>query len=325
MSAVAGRPVALPPASSAHGASSQAGGKPARPRATTDGAPAGAISKPLRSQRRVSARNLEAIRQSLTDRDWQLLRSVHTHRFLSTGQLQRLHFADHASEVTGARIARRVLQRLRELRVLGVLERRIGGIRAGSSGMVYFVDTVGDRLLRADTGARPRRRAHEPTATFMAHTLAVAETHLRLVEMALGGRIELLRADLEPAAWRRYTGPGLAAVTLKPDLYAETGQPGGEFVDAWFVEVDLGHESIPTLLTKCREYEAYRRSGTEQQASGAFPLVVWSMGARTEALAQRRRTALATAIGRERTLTAALFHLTAPEHLTALIERGGGG
>ncbi len=49
--------------------------------------------------------------------------------------------------VSAARIARRVLARLTELGVLARLERRIGGLRAGSSGYVYYLGPAGQRLV----------------------------------------------------------------------------------------------------------------------------------------------------------------------------------
>ena len=48
-----------------------------------------------------------------------------------------------------------------------------------------------------------------------------------------------------------------------------------DYDDHWFVEVDLGTESLPTLLRKCGQYEAYRASGIEQAQLGVFPMVLW--------------------------------------------------
>jgi Replication-relaxation len=60
---------------------------------------------------------------------------------------------------------------------------------------------------------------------------------------------------------------------LKPDLYAVTASR--DFEDSWFIEVDRGTESLPTLLRKCGQYEEYRRSGVEQRDRQVFPLVLW--------------------------------------------------
>ena len=259
----------------------------------------------------------------LSDRDWAILRSVQQHQLMTVDQIHALHFADLAP-TSGPRIARRTMARLRDVAILGTLHRRIGGVRAGSNGLVHFVDDVGNRLLARQSGTTVRHRKHEPTARFMDHRLAIGTTHINLVAANRSSVLELLRCDLEPPSWRRYVGLGGARLALKPDLYVETAASGSEFVDAWFIEIDLGTESIPTVLKKCREYETYRRTGIEQDRSdGAFPIVVWSMTARDPDVAERRRTALREAIAADRTLTDALFRIVAPNQLLPLIKKGG--
>jgi hypothetical protein len=152
--------------------------------------------------------------------------------------------------------------------------------------------------------------------------LAIADTHIALIDADRNGDFELVEGAVEPAAWRTFTGIGAARRILKPDLYAETATDD-DLVHAWFIEVDLGTESIPTLLAKCREYEAYRQTGNEQDRHGAFPLVVWSIAHPDPATAERRRTALVNAIAIDRSLTIALFRIVAPEGVLPLIQNGG--
>jgi len=265
----------------------------------------------LLTGRRVGRRRLAVIRDGLSERDWAILGTVAAHRFLTTKQVQAFHFTDHASDVSAARVCRRVLERLHRDRLLGTLQRRVGGVRAGSASFVWYLDTVGDRLLREKSSAGPRRRSFEPSLHFLQHTLAVADLHLQLRKAAFTGAIELLRVETEPACHRRYPHLGGGLSTLKPDLYAVTA--AGDFEDSWFFELDLGTESLPRLLGKCAEYEAYRRSSLEQQASGVFPLVVWLI---TEA---RRRDALRAAIAKDPGLPDELFRVLDPHDLPALV------
>lgn len=283
-------------------------------------ATSGALGVPTRNDssrlsssagRRVGRRRLAVIRDSLSDRDWAILGTVAAHRFLTTRQVQAFHFTDHASDLSAARVCRRVLERLRRDHLLATLQRRIGGVRAGSASFVWHLDAVGDRLLRERSRPGPRRRTFEPSLHFLQHTLAVADLHLRLRQTAATGTLELLRVQSEPACHRRYPHLGGGLSTLKPDLYAVTA--AGDFEDSWFFEVDLGTESLPRLLSKCAEYEIYRRSGVEQQASGVFPLVVWLI---TEA---RRRAALTAAIGKDPGLPDKLFRVLDPDDLSALV------
>ena len=101
--------------------------------------------------RRISRRRLEDIRASLSNRDRRILTSVAARRFLTTRQICRLHFADKMTEPAALRSANRALDKLRGLQLLVALERRIGGVRAGSGSYVWSLGHIGARLLqRAD-------------------------------------------------------------------------------------------------------------------------------------------------------------------------------
>lgn len=270
--------------------------------------------------RRIGKTALQAIEGTLSDRDRQILESIQRHRFLTTGHIQTLHFADHASPSAGARATRSVLERLRKHRLVATLDRRIGGIYGGSSTPTYFLDTAGIRLV-SDAS---KRRRHEPSRTFVQHTLAIADTTVALTMAERAGQIELIAADPEPFCWRRYPGLGGAAVTLKPDLHAVTAPgPDSDFEDSWFIEIDLGTETIPTLIRKCREYESYRRGGTEQDRAGVFPIVVWVMSAPNADTAQRRIHSLTAQIARSDDLSDAIFRIITPDQLISLIQKGG--
>lgn len=303
-------------------------GEPSAPLDANDGAQSGTTPaiRPA-TRRRVTrrpVRDLTALNARLSERDTAVLRSVAEHRFLTATQIQVLHFGEQ-SEASGRRVTQRVCARLRRHHLLGTLPQRVGGIRAGSAGLNHYVDDLGLRLLDAERGTRTRRRFHEPSARFVDHLLAIADVHVALVAADRDHTVELVACTVEPVAWRDYTGLGGARVTLKPDLYIETAvPPGNDYLDSYFIEIDRGSESIPTVLKKCREYETYRRSGREQQQSdGAFPVVVWSMSARDPDRAQRRRNALGEAIAADRHLTPALFRIVAPDQLTALMQKGG--
>ncbi|WP_233429708.1 MULTISPECIES: replication-relaxation family protein [Nocardia] len=290
-----------------------------------DGAHSGTTHQhPPRRRTRQPIRDLSAIAKQLSERDWVILRSVAEHRFLTVRHIESLHFGD-LTPGSGRRKAQRALAKLRQLRVLNNLTHRVGGLAGGSDGMVHYVDDIGQRLLRRESGAVARRRFHTPTERFLDHQLGIATAHVALVEASRHGQLELLKCDIEPVAWRDYVGIGGARLTLKPDLYAETAYPpGSEYVDAAFIEIDMGTESIPTLIRKCHEYEAYWRQGAEQEKNeGVFPLVVWSITAETPSKAERRRDALGRAIDKDRRLRPELFRIIAPEQLPELLQKGG--
>ncbi|WP_018599352.1 replication-relaxation family protein [Mycobacterium sp. 155] len=285
------------------------------------GAPRGTTAPTRRiPDTRLSATAIAIINSRLSDRDRAILQSVDDHQFLTVHHLEALNF-NAITPAARSRITRRVLARLRDLRVLDTLERRVGGSRAGSQGLIYHVGVAGDRLLERPV-RRGARLRYEPSARFLAHRLAVADAHVGLIEADRRSQIELVASAAEPRTWRRFTGLGTARHILKPDLFAETATTD-DLVRAWFIEIDLGTEHIPTLLTKCHEYEAYRQTGIEQDRHGSFPLVIWSMTHPDPAKAHRRRQALADAIAKDRRLPSALFRIVAPEQLLPLIRSGG--
>lgn len=279
------------------------------PESLSSGVAAG--SSPERRSRRVGERRLKGLRRELSEREQAVLTSLDQHRFLTTGQLQALHFADHATLDAAARICRRVLARLKQLQVIEPLERRIGGVRAGSASYVWRLGLLGDRLRRQAHDDSRRARRKEPSTRHLDHCLAVADCHLALVAAARVGRLELLDVATEPDSWRSYLGPGGAREVLKPDLYAVTAT--GDYEDHWFIELDRATESLPTLIRKCVQYEQYRRTGRQQAGTGVFPLVIWVVPD------SQRAAKLRGALNASRGLDTALFRIAVTEQFTDLV------
>jgi len=82
----------------------------------------------------------------------------------------------------------------------------------------------------------------------VAHTLAVSELYVALVERSRIGQFELDDFQTEPAAWVR---DGLGG-WLKPDAFVRLGT--GTVNDYWWLEADLATESLPTLRNKLLAY-----------------------------------------------------------------------
>ncbi len=262
------------------------------------------------SATRTSCHGLERLRATLSERDLVVLGSIARFRFLSARQIERLHFHSHASTLSGARACRRDLARLAERRLLVRLERRVGGIRAGSASHVYALGLIGHRLLFDNQ----TRRWREPSAYFVDHTLATAQVMIELSEAERSGRVELVDYRTEPTCWRNFTdGIGVQA-ELKPDLSVVTADAESEW--SWFVEVDLGTESGPTITRKCQIYTGYWQTGIEQHQTGVFPRVVWI------APNQRRAEFITKAIAKTGTLQRELFTVTTVEDATTVLIGG---
>lgn len=259
--------------------------------------------------------NRPDISSRLSERDWQILGTVRAFRFLTTRQLARQHFALRDPHAAIPRSTNSALQRLRDLGLLVNLERRIGGVRAGSGGHVWQITDLANRLLVEHLGEEtgPRIRPSEPSTTFLDHTLAIAEVVITLQSTSRYG-VEIERLQLEPDCWRTYLGGAGETRTLKPDL-ASTSQTGG-FTDFYFWEVDRATEAPNRVVRKCLQYQQYRNTGAEQRAHGLFPAVVWVVPN------QRRRDQLVRRLAAEPEIDQRLFTVIELDQLEDLVRMG---
>ena len=270
--------------------------------------PSGGGGGHVRSRRRWDSRSLAKLAEVMPERDRQVLLRIAEHRYLSTHQIQRFDFTDHGSLDSAATTTRRVLRRFGRLGLVKALDRRVGGSRRGSAVNIWQITPPAARLLR-DDGAT--WRGHEPSPRFLQHCLAIGDVHLGLRALQDKPTVQFVNVQLEPAAWRRHTGMGGEPRWLQPDLAATV--TSSQWVDRWFIEVDLGTESLPTLLRKCGQYETYRASGIEQADHGVFPLVLWFF------TKPQRAERLAQAVARSPRLTPALYRYASPETLTQVL------
>ncbi len=265
------------------------------------------------SVRRLTQVDLASLRQRLAKRDVAIVEMVGELRLASGHQLRNLYFAPEkfATAETAARSCRRVLARLVRDYLLIRLDRRIGGVRAGSDGYVYALGPVGERLL--DGSVRRYRWYPEPTEKYVQHTLAGGQVVVDLLAKHRSGSLSVLDWQPEPRCWRRVPSLG-GNVTLRSDLYLALGVGDTEL--RWFVEIDRSSQSIPALIHKCRLYDSYYRSGVEQAEHDIFPRVLWIT------LDERRAERLHGAIARDRRLADALFIVTTADQALRVLTEG---
>jgi hypothetical protein len=229
-------------------------------------------TKEMRLPRRISQRQLATLATRLSPRDREVMATVGRFRAASGSQLQRLYWPE-GTPPTRARLARHGLTRLVNLGVLVALNRRVGGVRAGSAGRVFALGLAGQRLHQSESTKRRSRRPHTPGERHLAHTLAIAELYVQLVEAQRWGTLELAAFDPEPDCWRPYPGAWGARLILKPDAFVKVGTR--DYAYHWLVEIDLATESLTTIERKTERHLDYHRSGTAIQTSGVAPRVAW--------------------------------------------------
>lgn len=239
---------------------------------------------------RITEASVAALASEMTPREQDVVSALDKVRLASIKQLERLHFTADSPQAN-ARQARQTLARLTRKRVVTRLERRVGGVRAGSTGTLYALDVAGQRLASAagPAGGIRIRKPWTPGLPFLSHHLSVTELYVRLVEATRSGSTDLLAFDAEPLCWRTFTGIGGARQVLKPDAFVRLGV--GEFEDSYFVEVDRATQSGPAIARKLTVYRRFFQTGREQERFGVFPKVLFLVPS------EARKSALVEVLG----------------------------
>lgn len=217
---------------------------------------------------RVRMPYVEHLAESLSARDWAIIRTLDRVHIASGNQIERLHFS--ALSIRSRHVMRwRVLKRLTDARVVVPLDGRVGGARSGSAGYCYVLDSAGQQLARlrpngASSAAR-QRRPWTPGQRFLSHALAVTELYIQLVERSRHGQFTLVGFEIEPA-W----ADGLGG-WLRPDALVQLSR--GDTTDYWWLEVDLSTESVPTVRRKLEGYLDFFQRG-QLGPDGIIPRVL---------------------------------------------------
>jgi Replication-relaxation len=143
------------------------------------------------------------------------------------------------------------MTRLHDLGLVATLERRIGGVRAGSAGHIYTLTPTGHRVL-ATLHNQPCpahiKKTTTPGTLFLAHTLTISDIYVQLIEASRTHTVTMSRFVTEPACWQP-TGEG---DYLKPDAYCVLSTTTHQ--DCWWLEIDQNTESLPRIERKFRTY-----------------------------------------------------------------------
>lgn len=226
------------------------------------------------ASQRVSRQRLEELLRTLSQRDVAILTSIRLCKYLTSGQIRRLHFRDSATELAATRNTNRILRQLKNRGLILPFGQQIGGRHGGSSAMIWHLTEAGMRFLYShEDGKLTRKRFLEPSSTHLRHTVAVAECYIELLELDQKyEELKIAEITLEPACWRPFGYHG-RTVHLKPDLFAII--ENGEYEDRWFIEVDLSTEDLRVIEEKCNRYHCYYETGQEQRKTGVFPFILW--------------------------------------------------
>ncbi len=267
-------------------------------------------------RRRVDRRSVAGIRNELSDSHQAVLEWLLAHRYATTHQLRAACFTQTGrSEMAAARATTRALRRLEDIGLIRPLQRRVGGLQAGSAVGIYQLTPGGYRVAGGTAG---RFRSHEPSPRLLGHWLAIGDVHV-----ALQGIAAQVEVQVEPASWRRYTGLGGETKWLQPDLAVvlRGRDADGAYESRWFIEVDLGTEGFARLERKALGYETYLQTGIEQDRHGVFPLVLW-LFAGDNNRDGTRQARFASLVERSSRLTTALYRFASLDDVLHVVQGG---
>ncbi|MGW4130198.1 replication-relaxation family protein [Amycolatopsis japonica] len=220
---------------------------------------------------RASWAKVTELAERLSERDKEIIRQLARVRLLTGWQLERLIFA-HNAESQQSHIRRRVMKRLVELELVATLERRVGGVRAGSAGLIYCLGRLGQRmadLLNGSTFRARTRSPRTPSEMFLRHTLAISESFVSLVELSRRTMGKVHTFATEPDCWWPDGNGGM----LRPDALAIVEDD--RYEAAHWLEIDQGTEDLGRIRNKIATYEAFAATGMEG-VRGVLPHVVFA-------------------------------------------------
>jgi hypothetical protein len=209
-----------------------------------------------------------ALYSHLTTRDRALLGLLDEHRVLTTGQIRRLFYhSDRTCQI-----------RLRHLHQMGILERfRFARLDGGSEPWHWTLGLHGARFRSGVTG-RPslterthRDRTIRVTARAdLNHLLTANEFFVRLAHRARSDPgLALDRWWSEPTATSKFQ-------KIRPDGHG-VATIGGRTV-GWFLECDMGTETLTRLVAKLDAYAQCTDLGGPR-----YPVLFWLKSPRREA------------------------------------------
>lgn len=196
---------------------------------------------------------------ALTARDVMIILGVYENRFLRRDQIQRLHFPD-ASFVA-------CCVRLKKLYENHFLDRVTKPVTKGSAQAAYALDKRGADVVAAaleiDRHKVKWSRAHNRVEfLFLEHTLAISEFKVCL-DVTLASRREEIffyqRGDRSHLRRISVTGAKKKYFVVAPDAFF--GIQSGRGKHIFFLEVDMGTETLSRFAEKVVAYKRYWKSG----------------------------------------------------------------
>lgn len=203
----------------------------------------------------------------LTDRDQAIILAVYESRFLRRDQIQRVFFPDTSLPA--------VNMRLKKLYDHKFLDRLYKPVAVGSAQAVYALNKQGAALVAAlfeieRERVNWKRNHNRVEFLFMEHTLAVSEFKVSLdVALMKTKALDLIfyQRENKSLVWRVADPSGKKKyLIVAPDAFFGLATPDGR--SYFFLEVDMGTETLKRFQEKIIAYKKFWKSGAYSNAFG---------------------------------------------------------
>jgi len=212
------------------------------------------------------------IRQQLSPKALDIIRTLALVRVATSHQIERLHFTTGTS-LSRVRMRNIALRKLKDLEVVARWRVPNGGLGGGSDPYYYALDRAGQMIAMPDK-ANYWREPY-PEASFLKHRLAVTELYVTCRERSNDEWMPTLEQfEFEPTCWRRVATRYNKDHILRPDAFLVLANDGKR--RPRFIEIDMGTERLERIGEKVKLYLDYSYLGREQERfDGLFPRVVF--------------------------------------------------
>ena len=215
----------------------------------------------------------------LTQRDYEIIQAVYSHRLLSAHQIEALLFSKPDKPHSRRTICQKRLQLLYHHAYIDRLP-MVMTLGEGRTPYLYVLDNRGADLIAERTGLdrgtlgwRPKHNQLGPN--FINHMLGVNDVRVVFERLAAWEQFELVTwlddAEFRSAEYKDklpFWVRGARIMKKYPDGFAQIQLPDQETATYFFVEIDRGGMSNKVWQEKIHAYLDFRVSGRAQQHYG---------------------------------------------------------
>lgn len=206
----------------------------------------------------------------ITDRDKEVLKTIYYMRFITTKQLQQIHFKDIKY---GQLVTTRRLQKLREHNLIKSYHR-------SNKDMIHTIDSDGVLIVAGLIGSTYNKLIFSSRKDLLSygmaeHSIMLVEVYVKILEAAAAAGGKIIEFKVEQLNEESFEIQG-QKMKFRPDIFLRyQPDPSLDRYRLFYIEVDNDTETPGAFKEKFKYYEGFFDSGIFQEKySGLFPKVI---------------------------------------------------